>query len=234
MYNIFPCIWIILLLLWKWRRNLKKNVFVRGIVFSFKCQNRLIRFLEKIWISFFDGITNGSEERGKRMFYLEMGKVPLHLILKNYYLLNSSYCKAVIGSLQICAELFPLYHKFVVGIFFSFEKFIPDILEEYRKITNLSMFNFEKSLFPWIIVILTFWSRSMKCNSSGSLNGHVILCQECSFFYSCELIIYFNPYFQMFIRVSQIFCRPTSYKSCSHRRHNTGIFISSVSQSNGS
>lgn len=65
----------------------------------FKCQNRIIKFLEKIWISFFDGSTNGSEERDKRIFfYLEMGKVPLHMILKNY-LLNCSYCKALIGSL---------------------------------------------------------------------------------------------------------------------------------------
>lgn len=46
-------------------------VFIRGIVFLLKRQNRVITFLEKIWVSFSDGITNGSEEKkAKAIFFV--------------------------------------------------------------------------------------------------------------------------------------------------------------------
>lgn len=46
-----------------------------------------------------ESLTEVKKEVKDFFFYLGMGKVPFHLIFKNYYLLSGSYCEALIGSL---------------------------------------------------------------------------------------------------------------------------------------
>lgn len=104
------------------------------------------------------------KEEGKEFFSLRWVKCLWFLNIIIYWTVHIA---------KLWVEVYKIVQNYVLSTsnlvffgFFSFERFI---LEEYRKKLLICLCSiFEKYLFLWIIVILTFWNSNLKYNSNGS------------------------------------------------------------------